>query len=531
MNSQPHYHRAVVKSAANDKTLAGIRRGIEKEGLRVSKDHGMLAQTPHPKSLGAALTHELITTDYSESLLEFITPPSTDISENLQVLSKIHRYTASMLDGELIWGASMPCIVTGDRGIPIAHYGSSCIGQMKRVYRNGLGARYGRMMQAIAGIHYNFSMPDSFWTQAWSEAGGIGKLQEFKTEGYLGLIRNFFNRVWLLIYLMGASPAVCASFLSGNRNHHLVPVDETASSLYLPYATSLRMGDLGYNSEAQKGIQICYNSLDNYIKALHEAILTPHPDYGDIHLTDDGERAQLSNSLLQIENEFYSPIRPKRVSRSGEAPIAALARGGIEYIEVRCVDINPFLPLGIDEQTMRLLDVFLVDCLLSDSPLCDEAGQRRNTENLRRVVDCGRDPDLMLHDGDKEIAFSVLAEQLLNQMADTAALLDRDHGGTGHTDAIKMARGRLADPDSTPSGRILTEMREQKMPFWQLALNYSRHWDKQFRSEVLSDEEQQYFAQLAVESIDKQKLLEADDSVSFDSYLTQFFAQYQELAP
>ncbi len=527
MNSQAHYHRAVVKSASNDDVLTGICRGIEKEGLRVTNAHGMLAQTSHPEALGAALTHELITTDYSESLLEFITPPCIDMRESLRVLRQIHRYTAAVLDGELVWGASMPCIVTGDRGIPIAQYGSSNIGTMKRVYRNGLGARYGRMMQAIAGIHYNFSMPDSFWNQAWSEAGGIGELQDFKTEGYLGLIRNFFNRVWLLIYLTGASPAVCASFLAGNRNHHLLPTDESASSLHLPFATSLRMGDLGYNSEAQKGIQICYNSLDNYIKALHQAILTPHSGYSEIHLTDEGERAQLSDSLLQIENEFYSPIRPKRVSRSAEAPVVALARGGIEYIEVRCVDINPFLPVGIDKETMRLLDVFLVDCLLSDSPLCDEAGQKRNSENLRRVVDGGRDPKLMLQDGDQEVPFGTLAEQLLNQMAETAALLDRDHGGSGHIDAVNAARGRLADPDSTPSGRILKEMREQNMPFGQLALNYSRRWDQQFRSEALSEEEAQHFARLAVESIAKQQALEAGDSMSFDTYLAQFFAQYQ----
>lgn len=530
MNSQAHYHRAVVKSASENSVLTGIRRGIEKEGLRVAKAHGMLAQTPHPKKLGAALTHALITTDYSESLLEFITPPSTDVSDNLNVLSQIHRYTAQALDDELIWGASMPCIVSGERGIPIAHYGSSNIGTMKRVYRNGLGARYGRMMQAIAGIHYNFSMPDRFWEEAWSEAGAVGELQDFKTEGYLGLIRNFFSRVWLLIYLMGASPAVCASFLAGNREHHLLPVDENANSLYLPYATSLRMGDLGYNSEAQKGIQICYNSLDNYIKALHKAILTPHAEYSGIDFTDEGERAQLNDSLLQIENEFYSPIRPKRVTRSGEAPIVALQRGGIEYIEVRCVDISPFLPLGIDEQTMRLLDVFLVDCLLSDSPLCDEAGQVRNAENLRRVVDSGRDPALTLLDGEQEIPFATLAGQLLDQMADTAALLDRDHGCSAHTDAINMARRRVADPESTPSGRVLREMRAQNMPFWQLALNYSRQWDTEFRSEPLSDAEQQAFDKLAIESIAKQAALEADDSLPFDAYLAQFFAQYRNVS-
>ena len=507
--------------------LAGICRGVEKEGLRVDAATGMLAQTPHPKALGSALTHPSITTDYSESLLEFITPVAQDVELTLHQLRGIHRFTASQLQGELLWGASMPCIVAGERSIPIAHYGSSNVGQMKRIYRNGLGVRYGRMMQAIAGIHYNFSMPESFWQAAWERDGSQGSLRDYQTAGYLGLIRNFFERSWLLIYLLGASPAVCASFLSGQGKHPLLPFDASESSLYLPHATSLRMGDLGYTSNAQASLDVCYNNLENYLATLTEAIMTPHPGYSGYKLTDDGEQAQLNEALLQIENEFYSPIRPKRVAQSGEAPVVALRRGGIEYIEVRCIDINPFLPLGIDGDTMRLIDVFLVDAILSESPLCDEQGQRRNKENLRRVVNEGRAPDLRLLTAEGEQPFTDRAMMLLDSMNRTAQWLDQAAGTEEHAQAMAIAYQRVANPETTPSARVLAEMGDQGIPFWQLALNYSRRWHNEFLAEPLQASEFAEFQTASAASLRQQELLENDTSESFAQYLQRFYSQYR----
>lgn len=142
--------------------LTHIKRGIEKEALRVTTD-GLLAQNPHPYNLGSALTHPHITTDYSESLLEFITPAVESIDDTLDFLQQLHRYTATELTAQNIWPASMPCALQGNDSVPIAQYGSSVQGQMKHTYRRGLDMRYGRIMQSIAGIHFNFSLPDSFW--------------------------------------------------------------------------------------------------------------------------------------------------------------------------------------------------------------------------------------------------------------------------------------------------------------------------------------------------------------------------------
>jgi glutamate--cysteine ligase len=508
--------------------LANIGRGIEKESLRVTPD-GTLAQTPHPAGLGSALTHSSITTDYSEALLEFITPVNKSIEQSLETLEDIHSYVYQQLDhGEILWATSMPCVMAGDEGIPVAQYGSSNVARMKTVYRHGLGHRYGRLMQAIAGIHYNFSMPGAYWQHRWEAAGSPGDLQDFISEGYLGLIRNFKRYSWLLIYLLGASPAVCRSFLKGRDNHGLQPFSDGGHSLHLPYGTALRMGDLGYNSDAQKNLKICYNSLDNYIDTLHQAIVTPHPAYQQFNCGQGGEYQQLNASLLQIENEFYSPIRPKRVARSGETPLNALDRAGIEYIEVRCVDVNPFSPVGLDAQTIRFLDSFLLYCLMEDSPPCDDADQQLQASNMEAVVNRGREPGLMLQTADGEKSLRSWGEELMAEVQDIASLMDSVHGGSQYAAASAVQVEKLADPELTPSARVLREMREGKT-FFRLGLSYSQHWAEHFQSRELSPRSNEALIQETRRSLQAQREVEASDSISFDQYVANFYAQYEAL--
>ncbi len=180
-------YASVFRQVLNEhpELLSQIRRGVEKESLRVTEDHATLAQTQHPSTLGSALTHPAITTDYSEALLEFITPAESSIEATEQSLADLHRFTARQLDKELLWNASMPCIVSGDAEIPIAQFGPSNVGQMKRIYRNGLSVRYGRKMQAIAGLHYNFSLPLTFWSTVQARVEPGRDPIEMQTEGYL----------------------------------------------------------------------------------------------------------------------------------------------------------------------------------------------------------------------------------------------------------------------------------------------------------------------------------------------------------
>jgi glutamate--cysteine ligase len=508
--------------------LADIRRGLEKESLRI-QPNGRLAPTPHPAALGSALTHDYITTDYSEALLEFITPVSSSIEKTLATLEDIHRFTYGAIGDELLWAASMPCILDGDDNIPVAQYGSSNIARMKTVYRLGLGHRYGRLMQTIAGIHYNFSMPGEWWPVAQAADGDTGPLKDYVTSRYLDLIRNFRRWSWLLIYLFGASPAVCASFLRGSNDHGLEPFDEQGRSFYGAFATSLRMGDLGYQSDAQKGLAVCYNNLDSYITTLKQAIVQPHPDYVAIGTGTADLPRQLNTSLLQIENEFYSPVRPKRVTRSGETPLGALRRDGIEYIEVRCIDLNPYLPVGIDAPQMRFLDCFLLHCLLSDSPDCDDAERARIARNTLAVVNRGREPGLLLDTGNGMQTLTDWADSLLKEIAPVAEAMDAVHGEGDYAAALEQQTQKVASPECTPSARLLADMRDNDLPFFTLAMQYSQRWAEEFRASELPGERLATFRAESESSLAKQREVEAADRIGFDEFLASYYRQYQSL--
>jgi glutamate--cysteine ligase len=508
--------------------LTAINRGIEKESLRITPG-GKLSHSPHPNALGSALTHSSITTDYSESLLEFITPVSSGIESSLETLENIHSIVQQHMDEEILWSASMPCIMTGDKDIPVAQYGSSNVARMKTVYRYGLGNRYGRLMQTIAGIHYNFSMPQAFWEQAWQDEGCPGKIADYISARYLGLIRNFRRYSWLLIYLFGASPAVCASFLKGRDNHNLQAFDSEGKSLFLPHGTALRMGGLGYNSDAQEDLNVCYNTLDNYVATLSSAIMQSHAGYANIPSGQDGNYQQLNDSLLQIENEFYSPIRPKRVARSGETPLSALVRAGIEYIEVRCVDVSPFTPVGIDAGQIRFLDTFLVFCLLEESPPCSDTELEAQAANLEAVVNRGRQPGLKLNNGSGDTPMSAWATELLTTMRPVASLFDTTYDSDDYTANLELQCAKIADPSLTPSARILQEMHDRNLPFFRLALAYSEQWATYFRQRPLTAEIRATFEQEALRSLAAQRDIETSDDISFEQYLAKFFAQYQAL--
>ena len=385
------------------------------------------------------------------------------------------------------------------------------------------------MMQAIAGIHYNFSMPMDYWPIASAADGHTGPLQDYITERYLGMIRNFHAWSWLLIYLFGASPAVCASFLRGRGDHPLRPLDEEGHTLYLPYATSLRMGDLGYNSSAQRSLRVCYNSLDNYLATLTDAILTPHPAYAAFRGKRDGEYMQLNDSLLQIENEFYSTIRPKRPSRSGETALTALYGRGIEYVEVRCIDVNPFLPLGIDATAIRFLDSFLLFCLTAPSPACDEDQQLRQAANRAAIVNRGREPGLTLHDGDGERDMRAWGEALLDGVRACAALLDADHGGQAYADAVDEQVAKLQGAAELPSARLLRELGERGIPYSRLALDYSNRWAEHFRQRTLDAAAQAALEKESEESLARQRALERADTLPFEAFLEAYYEQYRAL--
>ncbi|MDE2625980.1 MAG: glutamate--cysteine ligase [Burkholderiales bacterium] len=485
-----------------------MRRGVEKESLR-SRPDGSLALTPHPAALGSALTHPNITTDFSESQLEFVTGVHPTAPACVEELTRIHQFTYRVLreaGDEMLWVSSMPCGLPTDETIPIGVYGSSNVGRAKSVYRMGLGHRYGRRMQTISGIHYNWSMP------------GVS------TEDYFGLIRNFRRHSFLLLYLFGASPALCSSFVAG-REHELQVLK--GQTLYMPHGTSLRMGRLGYQSDAQSSLSVSYNSLESYAASLHGALTTPYPPYEAIGIRNlGGDYNQLATSLLQIENEFYGTIRPKRVIFPGERPLHALRERGVEYVEVRCMDLDPFEPVGIGAPTMRFLDLFLLHCLLADSPPDTPAEIKALARNQQRVAARGREPGLRLERAGTEVALADWGAQVLQQLEPIAARLDALHGGAGYRDALAQAQATMRNADVAPSARVLAVMARD---FDSSYVAFTRAQSVQTRNKLLAlpftSDMQAHFVALSKASVEDRQRIEASDSLPFEQYRLQYLSE------
>ena len=497
-------------------------RGIERESLRVTRE-GDLATTPHPVELGAALTHSHITTDFSESQLELITGAQPSVPACVDELTEIHQFVYRHLGDEMLWSSSMPCSLPPDDQIPIGQYGRSNIGRLKSVYRSGLSRRYGRRMQTISGVHYNFSLSEAAMAALQQSVGDVRPARDFRTEQYFALIRNFRRNSWLPLYLFGASPAVCKSFVEG-RNHRLVPLSE--DTLYLPYATSLRMGPLGYQSDAQRSLAVSYNCLESYAGSLHHALTEPYAQYEAIGVLDgSGGYRQLSTTLLQIENEFYGTIRPKRRVRRGERPLHALTDRGVEYVEVRSLDVDPFSTIGVDPMTMRFLDVFLLYCLLAESPPDTPAEIQLIAQNQYRVAERGREPGLRLSREGVDIELIDWGRELVALCEPIADALDAASDAREHRRALSASQDMLRDVSRTPSARVLTAMRDDHADsFVAFALARSLAHRQTLLATPLSTEAAGRLARMADESLARQRDIEASDDVSFEEYRKRYLA-------
>jgi len=513
---------AALVNARERGVLQGGLKGVEKESLRVTPDR-RVAQTPHPPALGSTLTHEYITTDYSEALIELVTPAFAESWQLLQFLCDLHQFVYRHLGDELLWATSMPCIVGGDEEIPIARYGRSNIGRMKEVYRRGLGYRYGRLMQAISGVHFNYSFPARLWEVLGAVLEAKRVDQDFISQQYFALLRNYRRHGWLVLYLFGNSPALCASFVKG-REHTLKEL--SPGTLYEPHATSLRMSDLGYRNKNQAGVRISVNSLEEYVRDLTAAVSTPHPEYEKIGVKVDGEYRQLNANLLQIENEYYSYIRPKRVTRQGEHPSQALRRGGVEYVEFRALDVSAFDPVGVNQNKLRFLEAFAALCLLKDSPPIGASEQDKLDDNHALVAHRGREPGLELERDGRATSMKAWAAELIDSMRGICELLDEGQPQRPYTAALELQEAKIQDPALTPAARTLAELQATGESFSDLAMRMSTA-HKSYFLDLYPPNEQRLadFADQAEQSLERQAAIERADDVDFDTYLARYFAR------
>jgi glutamate--cysteine ligase len=283
------------------------------------------------------------------------------------------------------------------------------------------------------------------------------------------------------------------------------------------------MGRLGYQSDAQSNLRVSYNNLKSYSASLQEALTKPYALYEKIGIRDADSYRQLSTSLLQIENEFYSPIRPKRRIKPGERPLHALRERGVEYVEVRLMDLDPFMPVGIDAPTMRFLDVLLLHCLLEDSPPDTPAELRSIARNKLLAAQEGRKPGLVLERSGKPAPLIDWGKQVVAACEPIAAALDEARGGAAYRDSLQSAIGRLADPETVPSARVLHAMaRNHVNSHVRFTLAESLAHRGTLMGIPLRAPDEERFARLAKESLEKQKKIEAADRVDFETYRQRY---------
>ena len=489
------------------------QRGIEKENLR--SNNSSISLEPHPKVYGSSLTNSRITTDFSEALIELVTGPNKDLNNCLKELEDIVYFCLKNTD-EDFWPASIPMSIEDEATIPIADYGNSNSGRLKKLYRVGLSHRYGSMMQTVSGIHYNFSFDDRLFEQ-WAKKEGE-KLREFKDKKYLSLVRNFRRNAWLITYLFGCSPIVPKAFAKG-REHSLKELN--SKDLYLENATCLRMGELGYISKSQDNLNIAYNNLEEYLADLKKALTTDHPRYKTLGTKVNDEYIQLNTAIIQIENEYYSSIRPKRLVASGERPINALRDKGIEYVEIRALDNNIYDPFGISDETAIFLESFLFYCLLSEDQPCEQDEIRKIQSNWGNVVLSGRDEDLKLEFKDGSFFLRDKATRIINEMSYLESRIDNQEYKTIFKKSLETQQNKVNDSNKTPSGKLLKEI-----------ISSDTTWDKftddiakRHKEEILKlKREVHYLEKQASESLKEFSRKEAEEEKDFDSFLAEYLS-------
>ncbi|USD65694.1 glutamate--cysteine ligase [Vibrio sp. SCSIO 43136] len=517
------FSQRLAQVAAQPSVFTQLNRGVERESLRYTTD-GELSKQPHPQTLGSAMTHERITTDYAESLLEFITPVSQSIDTLVDQLSDTHHFTQKNLGEEALWPLSMPCFIKNEDDIVLAQYGSSNAGRMKTLYREGLKNRYGSLMQVISGVHFNFSFPDSFWDAVLD---GEQERQAQISDAYFGLIRNYYRFGWLIPFFFGASPALCPSFIQGRETK--LPFENIGQTLFLPKATSLRLSDLGYTNSAQSELKIGFNSLEQYLNGLNAAIKTPSAEFAQIGVKVDGDYKQLNSNVLQIENELYAPIRPKRVTENDEKPSQALSRGGVQYIEVRSLDVNPFSPIGITKQQIRFLDLFLTWAVLSDSDPMDNCELECWRENWEKVILSGRERGLELQIGcsGEKLSLQAWAHKVFDDLRQVAEVMDAAHGGNEYQTVCEQLQQWIDNPELTISGQLLEHLKQHEG-----LIGSGNVLGQAYKQHHLAHEYQTYSEQSFVEetqsSLAKQAQLDSAEEAPFAQFLADYFAYMKE---
>lgn len=498
--------------------------GLEKESMRTEK-HTQIATSPHPSSLGSALTHPYITTDFAEALLELISPPCADIHSLLDFIARLHTYITRHIGDETIWPTSMPPIIQDPQQIKIAEYGSSYIGMVRHIYRRGLALRYGKMMQTIAGIHFNLSLSDVFLEQHRE----FTQKNLSKSDVYFHIMRNYIRLSWLVNYLFGASPLMDKSFLNKQRMPPFLK-ELNASTYIHPESTCLRMSRLGYTNLTQDSFQLCFNQLDDYMKTMISMLTTEHKDYVKAGIKLNGDYLQLNTNLLQVENEYYAAIRPKATRTSQKKTIDVLAQRGVEYVEIRNLDLNPFLPLGIDEDQILFMQLLLCHCALTPSPHVD-------TQECHRIRML--DEKILMNNlkigqtYENSWTLATKGTEIMKSMGPLAEMLEKSshNGDLRYRRALRKQQEKFADQDLLPAKQLVCFVHDKNSDFVQAMAQLAEEHKQHYASIEITAEQEDSLNKATQRSWEDERLLREQSTGDFDGFVENYLAIKQVDTP
>lgn len=470
-----------IFSKKHQKLLVEGNWGVERESQRVTPE-GDLALTPHPTVFGDKLKNKEITTDFSESQMELITPPFPTVEEVDHYLNYLHEEAEAGVKNELLWPLSMPPRLPEEELIPIASFDHTKEGQTAYLYRQGLAGRYGKKMQMISGIHYNFSFGEDFMKMLYREFGNNQTMTEFTDDLYFIVARNYLRYRWLLIYLFGASPTFEDTFNAVLREdiENIRKCCPECCNYFTYYATSLRASRFGYSNPVQAGYSVYYNSKEEYIQKIRALMSKKSRKYAML-LT------QLNDKILQKDSEFYSPIRLKQITNPGESQIDALEQRGVKYVEIRILDVNPFEKTGISLKQMHFLQVFMLFCLFDEDKPIDNKELKRINKNHHLVALSGRMPKLMLYKLDSgKISLKKWGESIFEKLLKLAQLMDDEENGNFYSIVIQEEYQKLLDLSLLPSSKLLEEMSKREESFLDFGIRKGKEYRETHTLEVQS---------------------------------------------
>lgn len=389
--------------------------GIERETLRVKNNQ--LALTPHPEIFGDKIKNPIVTTDFSESQIEIVSPTFDDIDDAFSTFCLLSDIVNDALPkDEYFWFNSIPCILPEDDRIPIARYGDDKEGQESQKYRMNLAEKYGLKKQMLSGIHFNFSFADATLEKLYSFENEEITFKEFKNNLYLKIARNYLRYCWLVIYLTGCSIAAHESF--SEDCIELMNMKDIYGSYYSTEGVSFRNASCGYK---------------NLVKL--------YPSYDSVENFKRDVLSYIESGKLSQAKELYTQIRLK--PKDPKDLLNSLADDGIEYVEVRTLDINPFFRCGITKRDMQFLHLLLIYAYVkNESDYAD--WQKEAFFNEELCASKAFDSEMRLLKDGCEISLKEWGLEIINEMLEMVDDLE-----INYHDTLNAMKSRIEHPELT----------------------------------------------------------------------------------